>query len=63
MEGAGGQSRTSVMEFVAPDRRHTFDDGREVISIGKIMYIKKGGEWKNMGAQMSDMVHKTKERV
>ena len=63
MAGAGGPGRTSVMEFVAPDRRHNIDDGREVITIGKIMYVKKGGEWQNMGTQMSDMVDKMKDRV
>jgi hypothetical protein len=63
MEGVGGQGTTSVMEFVAPDRRHNIDDGREVITIGKIMYVKKDGEWKNMGTQMSDMTDKMKDRV
>jgi hypothetical protein len=63
MAGAGGQGTTSVMEFVAPDRRHNIDGGREVITIGKIMYVKKDGEWKNMGTQMSDMVDKMKDRV
>ena len=37
MAGAGGEGTTSVMEFVAPDRRHNIDGGREVITIGKIM--------------------------
>jgi hypothetical protein len=63
MAGVGGQGTNSVMEFVAPDRRHNIDDGREVITIGKIMYVKKGGEWQNMGTQMSDMVDKMKGRV
>jgi hypothetical protein len=63
MAGAGGQGTTSVMEFVAPDRRHNIDDGREVITIGKIMYVKKNGELKNMGTQMSDMADKIKDRV
>ena len=63
MAGAGGQGTTSVMEFVAPDRTHNIEDGREVITIGKIMYVKKGGEWQNMGTQMSDMADKMKERV
>jgi hypothetical protein len=62
MAGAG-QGTTSVMEFVAPDRRHNIDDRREVITIGKIMYVKKDGEWKNMGTQMSDMADKMKDRV
>jgi ERCC4-type nuclease len=34
-----------------------------MIIIGKIMYIKKGGEWQNMGTQMSDMQEKMKEQV
>jgi predicted small lipoprotein YifL len=63
MAGAGGQGTTSVMEFVAPDRRHNIDGEREVITIGKIMYVKKNGEWKNMGTQMSDMTDKMKDRV
>jgi hypothetical protein len=63
MAGVGGQGTTSVMEFVAPDRRHNIDDGREVITIGNIMYVKKDGVWKNMGTQMSDMVEKMKGRV
>jgi hypothetical protein len=63
MAGVGGRGTNSVMEFVAPDRRHNIDDGREVITIGKIMYVKKDGEWKNMGTQMSDMVDKMKDRV
>jgi hypothetical protein len=63
MAGAGGQGTTSVMEFVAPDRRHNIDGGREVITIGKIMYVKKDGEWKNLGTQMSDMTDKMKDRL
>ena len=59
----GGQTTTSVREFVAPDRTHNIEDGREVIIIGKIMYVKKGGEWQNMGTQMSDMAEKMKQRV
>jgi hypothetical protein len=59
----GGQTRTSVREFVAPDRTHNIEDGREVITIGKVMYVKKGGEWQNLGTQMSDMAEKMKERV
>jgi hypothetical protein len=59
----GGQTTTSVREFVAPDRTHNIGDGQEVIIIGKIMYIKKGGEWQNLGTQMSDMAEKMKQRV
>ena len=59
----GGQARTSIREFVAPDRMHNIEDGREVIIIGKTMYVKKSGEWQNMGTQMSDMQEKMKERV
>jgi hypothetical protein len=58
-----GQARTSVREFVAPDRMHNIENGREVIIIGKIMYVKKGEEWQNMGTQMSDMQEKMKEAV
>ena len=63
MAGAGGPGVTKVMEFVAPDRRQNIDDGREVITIGKNMYVKKDGRWQNMGTQMSDMVDKMKGRV
>jgi hypothetical protein len=63
MAGAGGQGTTSVMEFVAPDRTHNIDGGREVITIGKIMYVKEDGEWKNLGTQMSDTTDKMKERI
>jgi hypothetical protein len=60
----GGQTTTSVREFVAPDRTHNIGDGRETIVIGKIMYVKKdGGEWQNLGSQMSDMQEKMKEQV
>jgi hypothetical protein len=59
----GGHATTSVREFVAPDRTRNIEDGREVIIIGKIMYIKKGGEWQNLGTQMSDMAEKMKQRV
>jgi hypothetical protein len=59
----GGQATTSVREFVAPDRTHNIDDGREVIIIGKIMYVKKGGDWQNMGTQMSDMQEKMKQQL
>jgi hypothetical protein len=59
----GGQTSTSVREFVAPDRMHNIEDGREVITIGKNMYVKKGGEWQNMGTQMNDMQEKMKERA
>ena len=59
----GGQPRTGLQEFVAPDRMHNVGDGREVIVIGKTMYVKRGGEWQNMGTQMSDMVEKMKEGV
>lgn len=59
----GGQATTSVREFVAPDRTHMISDGREVIIIGKTMYIKNGGEWQNLGTQMSDMAEKTKQQV
>jgi hypothetical protein len=48
---------------VAPDRRHNTNGGREVITIGKIMYVKEDGEWKNLGTQMSDMTDKMKERI
>jgi hypothetical protein len=58
-----GQTTTSVREFVAPDRTHNIEDGREVIIIGKIMYVKKGGEWQNLGTQMSDMAEKMKQRA
>ena len=63
VSAAGGQTTTSVREFVAPDRTHNIEDGREVIIIGKIMYVKKGGEWQNLGTQMSDMAEKMKQRV
>src|SRR3954454_22801724 len=63
MAGAAGQGTTSVMEFVAPDRRHNIDGRREVITIGKIMYVKQDGEWKNLGTQMSDMTDKMKNRL
>lgn len=63
MVGAGGQGTTSVMEFVAPDRRHNIDGRREVITIGKIMYVKEDGEWKNLGTQMSDLTDKMKDRI
>ena len=59
----GGHATTSVREFVAPDRTHIIGDGREVIIIGKTTYIKNGGEWQNLGTQMSDMAEKTKQRV
>ena len=59
----GGQTTTSVREFVAPDRTHNIEGGREVITIGKIMYVKKDGAWQNLGTQMSDMAEKMKERV
>ena len=58
----GGQTSTSVREFVAPDRTHNIEGGREMIMIGKIMYVKKGAEWQNMGTQMSDMQEKMKEQ-
>jgi len=61
--GGGDQATTSVREFVAPDRRHNIEDGREVISIGKITYMKKGGAWQNLGTQMSDMADRMKGRV
>jgi len=60
---SGSQTRTSVREFVAPDRMHNIDDGREVIIIGKTMYVKKGDNWQNMGTQMSDMQEKMTEQV
>jgi predicted small lipoprotein YifL len=63
MAGVGGQGTTSVMEFVAPDRTHNIDGRREVITIGKIMYVKENGEWKNLGTQMSDMTDKMKDRL
>lgn len=59
----GGQTTTSVREFVAPDRTHNIGEGREVITIGNIMYVKKDGAWQNLGTQMSDMAEKMKERV
>ena len=59
----GGQTTTSVREFVAPDRTHNIEDGREVIIIGKIMYVKKDGAWQNLGTQMSDMQEKMKGQV
>ncbi len=59
----GGQTRTSVREFVAPDRMHNIEDGQEIIVIGKTMYVKKDGEWQNLGTQMSDMAEKMKQRV
>jgi hypothetical protein len=59
----GGQTTTSVREFVAPDRTHNIEHGQEVIIIGKIMYVKEGGEWRNLGTQMSDMQEKMKEQV
>jgi hypothetical protein len=42
---------------------HNIDEGREVIIIGKTMYVKKGENWQNMGTQMSDMQEKMKEQV
>ena len=59
----GGQTRNSVREFVAPDRTHNIEDGREVITIGNIMYVKKDGEWQNLGTRMSDMQEKMKDQV
>lgn len=60
----GGQPTTSISEFVAPDRTHNIGDGQESIVIGKVMYVKKdGGEWQNLGTQMSDMQEKMKEQV
>jgi hypothetical protein len=59
----GGHTTTSVREFVAPDRTHNIGDGHEVIMIGKIMYIKKNGEWQNLGTQMSDMAEKMKQQA
>ena len=59
----GGQSRTGLREFVAPDRMHSVEDGREIIVIGKTMYVKRGDEWRNMGTQVSDMAEKMKEGV
>ena len=65
--GAGlieeGQSSSSITEYVAPDRFHNVGEGREVISIGKTTYIKKNGEWQNLGTQMSDMQDKMKKNV
>jgi hypothetical protein len=63
MAAAGGQGTTSVREFVAPDRTHNIDGSREVITIGKIMYVKENGEWKNLGTQMSDMTDKMRDRI
>ena len=63
VSNGGGQSRTSVGEFVAPDRMHNIEDGQEIIVIGKTMYVKKDGEWQNLGTQMSDMAEKMKQRV
>ena len=59
----GGQPMTGLQEFVAPDRMHNVGDGREIIVIGKTMYVKRGDEWRNMGTQMSDMAEKMKEGV
>ncbi len=59
----GGQPITSLREVVAPDRMHNVADGREIIVIGRTMYVKKGGAWQNMGTQMSDMTDKFKKNV
>ena len=59
----GGKPTTDLREYVAPDRIHTVSNGKEMIIIGKVMYVKKGGEWQNMGTQMSDMTEKMKKGV
>lgn len=59
----GGQPITSTIEVVPPDRMHNIDDNKEVITIGKTMYVKKAGKWQNLGTQMSDMQEKMKESV
>lgn len=59
----GGQTTTSVSEFVAPDRMHNIEEGRESINIGNIMYVRTNGEWQNLGTRMSDMQAKMKDQV
>ncbi|MDT7602873.1 MAG: hypothetical protein QOF61_870, partial [Acidobacteriota bacterium] len=59
----GGEPSNGLREFVAPDRMRIIDHGREIIIIGKTMYVKKGGAWQNMGTQMSDMAEKMKGDV
>ena len=59
----GGQPTTDTREYVAPDRIHMVSDRQETIVIGKVMYVKEGGAWKNMGTQMSDMTEKMKKGV
>ena len=59
----GGKSTTATREYVAPDRVHMVSDGHETIIIGKVMYVKEGNTWKNMGTQMSDMTEKMKKGV
>jgi hypothetical protein len=53
----------TVHEFVSPDRTHTIEPDREIITIGKTMYVKEEGKWKNLGTQMSDMQAKIAARV
>ena len=60
---SGAEAKTSVREFVAPDRMHNIEDGREVVIIGRTMYVKKGDVWQNMGTQMSDMQDKMKGQI
>lgn len=59
----GGEPQISMREVVAPDRMHNVGDGHEIIVIGRVMYVKKGGAWQNMGTQMSDMTDKMKQGV
>ncbi len=59
----GGKTRTSLIEVVPPDRIHNIDDKKEVITIGKTMYVKEDGKWKDMGTQISDMQEKMMEGV
>jgi hypothetical protein len=54
----GGEPSNGLREFVAPDRMHIVEREREIIIIGKTMYVKRGGAWRNMGTQMSDMAEK-----
>jgi hypothetical protein len=54
---------TQISEFVSPDRTHTMDGDKEVIIIGRIMYVKEAGKWNNLGTQMSDMQAKMAARV
>lgn len=53
----------TVHEFVSPDRTHTIEPDREIIIIGKTMYVKEEGKWNNLGTQMSDMQAKIAARA